>query len=196
MKYTTVTDPIYTDATRTMIDMTVTFEGLGTMPYTAADREGEPEHCRELFRRAVAGDFGTVAEPRALPLESARSRQLMQLAVDYNRAMASLTADYPEQETLSWTKQAIEGVMYRSWQNAGSSGVAPSTPLLTSIFQARSKGGIDESFQTLVQKVNEKNDAYSVAVGTLTGRRHAAEYRIAAATTAADVEAVRWSFAL
>lgn len=52
---------IWVNADSTLIDMIVTHPRFGEIPFTASPHDVEP-HGRELFARAVAGDFGPVAE--------------------------------------------------------------------------------------------------------------------------------------
>lgn len=58
MKYKTATNLRWSGTD--MIDMTVDFEGIGPVPFTATPNDCE-EHGRELYARAVAGDFGPIA---------------------------------------------------------------------------------------------------------------------------------------
>lgn len=50
------------------VDITVTFEGLGEIPFHATAGDTEP-HGRELYARTMAGEFGPVA-PYAAPVVS------------------------------------------------------------------------------------------------------------------------------
>lgn len=43
-----------------MIDMIVNFDGIGPVPFAASPNDCEA-HGRELYERAVAGDFGPIA---------------------------------------------------------------------------------------------------------------------------------------
>lgn len=61
MKVIQAKNPQWANAEKTQIDLTVTFEGLGEMPFTA-DPADSMEHGRSLFDRAYAGEFGPVAE--------------------------------------------------------------------------------------------------------------------------------------
>ncbi|WP_119313196.1 hypothetical protein [Aquitalea magnusonii] len=59
-EYTAVTDLQWANNGRA-ITMTVCFVTLGAVPFTAAP-DDTTEHGRELFARAVAGDFGDIRE--------------------------------------------------------------------------------------------------------------------------------------
>lgn len=70
--------PRWDDAENTALSLLVIFEELkdvGEMPYTAHANDSEA-HCRQLFERAVAGEFGTIAPfvPRVLTEEQVRAQ--------------------------------------------------------------------------------------------------------------------------
>lgn len=60
MKINTATSPQWANADQTAITLTVDFEGVGELPFTATPNDSE-SHGRDLFARASAGDFGPVA---------------------------------------------------------------------------------------------------------------------------------------
>ncbi|MBA4707786.1 hypothetical protein [Aquitalea aquatica] len=62
LEYTAVTDLQWANEARSAVTMTVSFNSLGDVPFTAAP-DDTTEHGRELFARAVAGDFGSIREP-------------------------------------------------------------------------------------------------------------------------------------
>ena len=60
--YTSVKDPVWGNAEKTQIELTVKFEHLEQeVPFTASKTDSA-EHGRELFLRAQAGDFGEIKE--------------------------------------------------------------------------------------------------------------------------------------
>ncbi|ANI04428.1 hypothetical protein A210_17805 [Pseudomonas putida SJTE-1] len=59
--YTTASGPAYANADKTAVTLTVTFTGIGEAPFTAS-QDDTHDYGRELFTRAVAGDFGTVGD--------------------------------------------------------------------------------------------------------------------------------------
>jgi hypothetical protein len=61
MNYTNVTNLIWANAEHTMINCEVTFETIGTVPFTATPNDVE-EHGRDIYARAVFGEFGVIAE--------------------------------------------------------------------------------------------------------------------------------------
>jgi hypothetical protein len=61
MNYTNITNLKWANQEHTLIDCEVTFKTIGTVPFTADPNDTE-EHGRDIFARAKAGEFGTVAE--------------------------------------------------------------------------------------------------------------------------------------
>jgi hypothetical protein len=62
MNYSEVTAPLWANEESTAIDCMVTFDHIGQpVPFTASIND-VAEHGREIFARAVAGEFGTVAD--------------------------------------------------------------------------------------------------------------------------------------
>tara|TARA_R110002126_G_scaffold286351_1_gene437999 strand:- start:621 stop:1031 length:411 start_codon:yes stop_codon:yes gene_type:complete len=61
MNYTNVTNPKWTSAEHTTIDCEVTFDEIGTVPFTATPNDTE-EHGRDIYVKAIAGEFGVIAE--------------------------------------------------------------------------------------------------------------------------------------
>jgi len=60
MDYSTVTNLSYVNAEETIIDCTVTFDGIGTVPFTASPNDPE-SYGQEIYAKAKAGDFGVVS---------------------------------------------------------------------------------------------------------------------------------------
>jgi len=63
MKFTVVSanSPVWANATNSAITLNVYFEGLdSSMQFTASQSDCEA-HGRELFNRAVSGEFGSIA---------------------------------------------------------------------------------------------------------------------------------------
>jgi hypothetical protein len=61
MQYNAVTDLVYADFEKTKIDCAVAFVDAGILLFTADKNDLEP-HGREIFERAVAGEFGEIGE--------------------------------------------------------------------------------------------------------------------------------------
>ena len=67
------------------IDLLVTFPGLGEVPFTASPDDIEP-HGRQIYARAIAGDFGPIAPytPRARPPREIRDEKRCQRSATVN----------------------------------------------------------------------------------------------------------------
>jgi hypothetical protein len=61
MAYTDVTNLVWFDEAHTVLNCTVNFVEHGPTPYAAVAQD-ITLHCPEIFSRAVAGDFGPIAE--------------------------------------------------------------------------------------------------------------------------------------
>lgn len=59
MIFVTAVNPVFSDSTGQNIDIIATFESLGEVPFTAASYDVEL-HGREIYARALAGEFGPV----------------------------------------------------------------------------------------------------------------------------------------
>ncbi|QJP11838.1 tail fiber assembly protein [Pseudomonas multiresinivorans] len=65
LNFLKASQPFWVDEAQTGISLLVTFEGLGEVPFTATPNDGEA-HGREIFQKAIAGEFGDIA-PCAVP---------------------------------------------------------------------------------------------------------------------------------
>ena len=95
-----------------------------------------------------------------------KSYLLSKANADFETAISSLTSSIPTSEISTWTKQEQEARAYLLDSTA-------STPFIDAICLAR---GCEKSY--LVGKIIEKADAYTVAVGELTGVRQKQEKEI------------------
>ena len=59
MEYTSVSNLSYSASDNSTINCTVNFTGLGSVEFTACASDSEA-HGREIYSKAVNGDFGTV----------------------------------------------------------------------------------------------------------------------------------------
>lgn len=82
---------------------------------------------------------------------------------DFTNSVNSLTTSIPKDEIATWTKQENEA---RAWLIDNNT----PTPLIDAICSSR---GVSKEY--LVSKIIEKADAYTVAIGTLTGIRQKQE---------------------
>lgn len=86
MKYITATGPQWATAEQTAINLTVEFENLGSLPFTAKQDDSEA-HGRELFARAAAGEFGAVAAYVAPPVS--RAQQVAAIEAERDATIAA-----------------------------------------------------------------------------------------------------------
>lgn len=70
MQYHSVTAPAWADPDQTQLNCAVDFVGIGPVNFTASEDDSEA-HSREIFARAVAGDFGEVQAYIAPPIPPA-----------------------------------------------------------------------------------------------------------------------------
>ena len=116
--------------------------------------------------------------PPVPTLEEVKTAKLSEINAAADRAIATLTATYPDREISTFDKQESEARAYAADPTA-------STPLLSALAQAR---GI--SLPDLVERVLAKADAFAVASGSIIGQRQALEDRLDACTTLEDVQGI------
>ena len=116
--------------------------------------------------------------PPVPTLEDVKAAKLSEINAAADRAIATLTATYPDREISTFDKQEREA---RDWT---ADNTAP-TPLLSALAQAR---GIPLS--DLVGRVLAKADAFAVASGSIIGQRQALEDRLDACTTMEEVQGI------
>lgn len=117
-------------------------------------------------------------------LETVKPAKLSEINVAADRAIATLTATYPDREISTFDKQESEARAYAADPTA-------STPLLSALAQARGVP-LDE----LVRRVLAKADAFAVASGSIIGQRQALEDRLDACTTLEEVQAITVSITM
>jgi hypothetical protein len=61
MKYTEIKNVKYANREHSAFQCDVTFDGLGTVPFTPNANDPE-EHSREIYARCIAGEFGPIAD--------------------------------------------------------------------------------------------------------------------------------------
>ena len=112
MKYTTVTNLQWADAAHTAILTDVTFDKHGTLPFGASASDVEA-HGREIFSRAVAGDFGPIAAyvappvtttiPTVVTMRQARLAMLdAGILTSVSDALAAMTGPAGEAARIEW----------------------------------------------------------------------------------------------
>ena len=68
MDYNSITNLYWSDSDQTMIDCTVDFIGLGSVPFTASPIDKEP-HGKKIWNEINNGDYGSIGD--FIPIDSA-----------------------------------------------------------------------------------------------------------------------------
>ena len=135
-----------------------------------------------VLRRTEQCPECVTEEPPYVPpvptLDEAKAAKLSEINAAADRAIATLTATYPDREISTFDKQESEARAYAADATA-------STPLLSALAEAR---GI--SLPDLVERVLAKADAFAVASGSIIGQRQALEDRLDACTTLEEVQGI------
>lgn len=136
----------------------------------------------EVFAYAEAHPECVTEEQPYVPpvptLEEVKATKLSEINAAADRAIATLTATYPDREISTFDKQESEARAYAADATA-------STPLLSALATAR---GIP--LPDLVGRVLAKADAFAVASGSIIGQRQALEDRLDACTTLEEVQGI------
>lgn len=153
------------------------------MPYHVYPYAAEfAEEWDAVFTYAEAHpEMVTEEQPYVPPvptLDEVKAAKLSEINAAADKAIASLTAAYPDREISTFDKQESEARAYAANPTA-------STPLLSALAQAR---GIELS--ELVQRVIAKADILAMASGSIIGQRQALEDRLDTCTTVEDVQAI------
>lgn len=153
------------------------------MPYHVYPYSAEfAEEWDEAFAYAEAHPECVTEEQPYVPpvptLDEVKAAKLSEINAAADKAIASLTAAYPDREISTFDKQESEARAYAANPTA-------STPLLSALAQAR---GIELS--ELVQRVIAKADILAMASGSIIGQRQALEDRLDTCTTVEDVQAI------
>ena len=138
----------------------------------------------EDYLRRTLEFYGYPVGPELLTLDELKAEKLAEINAACDAALASLTADYPESELLTFDKQEAE---------ARALIAAPDTsvPLLTSLAVARGIGTTE-----LALRVIAKADAFTAASGHIIGLRQKYEDALDAAQTAEAVLGIVPEYAL
>lgn len=62
MNYTNLTNPKWANQEHTLIDCEVTFDEIGTVPFTANPLDTSNPSSKKIFDECVAGEWGDIAE--------------------------------------------------------------------------------------------------------------------------------------
>lgn len=153
------------------------------MPYHVYPYAAEfAEEWDAVFAYAEAHPECVTEEQPYVPpvptLDEAKAAKLSEINAAADRAIATLTATYPDREISTFDKQEAEARAYAADPTA-------STPLLSALAQAR---GIP--LDELVRRVLAKADTFAVASGFIIGQRQALEDRLGVCTTIEEVQSI------
>ena len=153
------------------------------MPYHVYPYAAEfAEEWDAVFAYAEAHPECVTEEQPYVPpvptLEEVKTAKLSEINAAADRAIATLTATYPDREISTFDKQESEARAYAADPTA-------STPLLSALAQAR---GLE--LAELVRRVLIKADAFAVASGSIIGQRQALEDQLDACETLEEVDAL------
>lgn len=152
------------------------------LPYHVPNEGEYAEEWAEVRAYAEAHpEMVTAEEPYVPPvptLAEAKAAKLKEINAAADRAIAALTATYPDREIATFDKQEAEARAYSSDPTAP-------TPLLSALAQAR---GLE--LAELVRRVLIKADAFAVASGSIIGQRQALEDQLDACETLEEVDAL------
>lgn len=159
-----------TDAARFVQDAP---DGAELQPLYDGGKPGDAAYLRRTLEH-----YGLPVGPELMTLDEFRAEKLSEINAACDAALASLTAEYPSSELLTFDKQEAE---------ARALIAAPDTsaPLLTSLAAARGLGATE-----LALRVIAKADAFATASGHVIGLRQKDEDRLKAAQSFDDVAAI------
>jgi hypothetical protein len=124
-------------------------------------------------------------QPQSVSLPDRQQQALQQINHHYQQQAEQQIGQYPDFEIQTWQDQEREAITYQAWVNAGSTGNAPLTPVLSAIVTARGIGLVD-----LVTRVIANATAWRQLAPALAGQRQALADQIMAATTAERVDTI------
>mgnify|MGYP003281534551 CR=1 FL=1 len=163
---------------------------VGKLCVPNPDDDTVPDEVRRQFAELWADvdayaeahpEMVTEEQPYVPPvptLDEVKAAKLSEINAAADRAIATLTATYPDRELATFDKQESEARAYAADATA-------STPLLSALAQAR---GIP--LDELVRRVLAKADAFAVASGSIIGQRQALEDRLDVCTTVEEVQSI------
>lgn len=179
MKYTTVSTLQWADAAHTAIIADVAFDEHGTLPFSASASDVEA-HGREIFSRAVAGDFGPIAAFPAPSLSVVKAAKLTYL--QQARDNASSANVVVQGKTFSADPKIAD--LFSKLADRSRRG-KPST--LTAIFDVNGAPVTPTSIL-----LGQIEDAIASQIETAWNRYGTLLAQVAAATSTAQVDAVVW----
>lgn len=151
---------------------------VDTYPPEAAEWcNGNRAYIIEVEKDGEHRQFQIVAYPE-LSLDEAKAAKLSEINAAADRAIAKLTATYPDREIATFDKQESEARAYTADPTS-------STPFLSGLSQARGVP-LDE----LVRRVLAKADAFTAASGFIIGRYQNLKDRLDVCKTLEDIKSI------
>jgi antitoxin component HigA of HigAB toxin-antitoxin module len=109
-----------------------------------------------------------------------RANKLAEIKSACEAELSALQAEYPESEVMSWDKQEREARAFVADSSA-------SVPLISSLASVRGIGVPD-----LANRIIQKADAYTAAIGQALGRRQKLEDQLNAMTSWEEMAEINW----
>ena len=150
----------------------------GAVEVTQSDFNTIQKQLEQVDSELVADEDGKPMVNVSLSLDEAKRRKRLQINNAADRALDSITRQYPRTEIDSWPIQASEA---EAWQADNSAG----TPLLDAIVNTR-----DVEKSTLVDRILANSTAFKQASGNVFGKRQAMDTEVDNATTLEEVDAI------
>lgn len=167
------------------IELYVTFKDIGEVPFHA--HQSDPEtHGRELYARAMQGEFGPVAPYIApvVPLNVAKLAKQAEIRDEADLFLQMLATEYGAMEKLTWDQQAQEA-------DALIADPAAAAPLVRAIATSRGMAPLE-----MAQRIVANRAQWVALSGAVVGRRLAYQDAIDAAQTVEAVAAIVPVFSL
>ncbi|WP_424411432.1 hypothetical protein ACPEER_07315 [Pasteurella sp. PK-2025] len=157
-----------------------------------SDKSGNPiliDPAPSAFHELKNGEWKITKAKQKEQLNAEKTRLILFTADKVDEMKSALLTGYPQAEIDSFYKQEKEALAYKADNSAD-------TPLLKIIAQTR---GVQ--FELLVEKVLEKSNQFSQAMGAIIGQRQKFEDRILATESIEDLNVIEnevkeWQFNL
>ena len=124
-------------------------------------------------------------QPQPISLIDRQQQALQQINWHFQQQAEQQIGQYPDFEIQTWQDQEREAVTYQAWLNAGSTGTAPLTPVLSAIVTAR---GIE--LHDLVTRVIANATAWRQLAPALAGHRQALADQVMQVKTVEEVDTI------
>lgn len=173
MNIISAANPKWADAAQTRLDLDLTTEEFGVIPFTAAPHESVGA---DLIARAIAGEFGVIAAKPEKPLPQVKQEKLVQLDAARKAAeQASVTVAgrlYPATEefqakisrALNYIGRGKPLDLTGAWRDSNAQAVTMTSTLLGQIEDAITSQGVNawKKYWTKFDAVMAAQDAAAV----------------------------------